>query len=302
LFDHKVKFVAGGVMPFTIIAANSVLGPAKVLFATNYNCATPQEYGPTTPYQFVTTNATVEGMASMLEYVAQARPEVKTIAVILPEDGSAAILFPMIIQMAKARGMTVSGDAITFAMDAVDFTPIAKKAMGRNPDAIFMGNGWPSMQGSILKTARQSGYTKLIFQTNYAAADAILKVAGPEASTNFFLHSVTPGERTNPPLMEEVFRRTKAKYGHEEIMFTHKGFDNIYILAQAIEAAQSLDPTDVKNKWEKMDKIVGSTGTGRMCGQKTYGINHSVCLPDPIAGLVNGQVKHLKWMNVIMTP
>ena len=60
---------------------------------------------------------------------------------------------------------------------------------------------------------------------------------------------------------------------------------------QAIEAAQSLDPTVVKAKWETMDKVETFQGTGRMCGDETYGLkHHAVSHPQPFQMMKDGKV------------
>ena len=50
------------------------------------------------------------------------------------------------------------------------------------------------------------------------------------------------------------------------------GFEAFWVLAQAIENAQSVDPTVVKNAFEKMTKFETTTGPGKLGGAKTYGI------------------------------
>jgi hypothetical protein len=67
---------------------------------------------------------------------------------------------------------------------------------------------------------------------------------------------------------------------------------------QAIEAAQSLDPTVVKDTWEKMKSIETPYGTGKMGGLNTYGINHSVSAPMPLVSLKDGEVVWVKWQAV----
>ena len=84
----------------------------------------------------------------------------------------------------------------------------------------------------------------------------------------------------------------------EAYVTTVWGFQAIYVLVQAIEKAQSLDPTVIKGSWEKMKAIDTVYGPGRMGGLKTYGINHTVCHPCPIQALQDGQVKWVKWVDV----
>ena len=81
-------------MPFTNIAINSVTEPNKVLNAAVWNLASPAEYGPKTPYKFVTMNGAIEGIETMLTFLADAHPEIKTIAVLHPDDGSVRFIQP----------------------------------------------------------------------------------------------------------------------------------------------------------------------------------------------------------------
>lgn len=298
VYDKKMKFIAGTIMPFIVASAGTVTEQAKVLRAVLYNCATPSEYGPDTPYTFVVENATVEGTISTFNYLVKAYPNVKSLAVLIPDDGAIPFLGPIVGKLAKERGIKVVGDIIGWPLDTIDFTSIGHKAVGRKADAIVSVNGWPSMQGGILKAARQSGYTKPIFITNYSPCYDILAVAGKEASTDFFTNGVTIGAPGNPPMLDEFARKLEAKHKHKSYYFAAMGFDGVWVLAQAIEAAQSLDPKVVKEKWEKMEKMDTLFGPGKLGGLKTYGIKHTLSHPAPIQGLVNGEVKHLSWENV----
>lgn len=298
VYDKKLKFIAGTIMPFIVASAGTVTEPAKVLRSVLYNCATPSEYGPDTPYTFVVENATVEGTISTLNYLVKAYPEVKTMAVLIPDDGAIPFLGPIVSKLAKERGIKVAGRTIGWPLDTIDFTSIAHKAVARKADAIISVNGWPAMQGGILKAARQAGYTKPVFITNYSPAYDIMTVAGKEASTDFFTHGVTPGAPGNPPMLDEFARKMSAKHKHQSYYFAGMGFDGVWVLVQAIEAAQSLDPEVVKATVEKMEKFDTLFGPGKLGGMKTYGIKHTVSHPVPIQGLVNGEVKHLSWENV----
>jgi branched-chain amino acid transport system substrate-binding protein len=300
VYDKKVKFIAGTIMPFIVASAGTVTEPAKVLRSVLYNCATPSEYGPDTPYTFVVENATVEGTIGTLNYLVKAYPKAKSIVVLIPDDGAIPFLGPIVGKLAKERGIKVIGKTIGWPLDTIDFTSIAHKAVARKADAIVSVNGWPAMQGGILKAARQTGYTNPIFITNYSPSSDILAVAGKEASTDFFTNGVTVGAPGNPPMLDEFARNVEAKYKHQSYYFAAMGFDGVWVLVQAIEAAQSLDPGVVKTKWETMEKMDTLFGPGTLGGLKTYGIKHTVSHSVPIQGLVKGEVKHLSWENISM--
>ena len=104
----------------------------------------------------------------------------------------------------------------------------------------------------------------------------IMTIAGKGASKDVFTVGVTPNDPGNPPLMNELTKRVTDKYGMKTSIYI-QGANCLWALKEAIQAAQSLDPTVVKAKWETMDKIETLYGTGRMCGEQTYGIkNHAL--------------------------
>ena len=78
----------------------------------------------------------------------------------------------------------------------------------------------------------------------------------------------------------------------------HEGWSSIWTLVQAIEKAQSIDPTAVMKTWEKMDTVQTPWGTGRMGGAKTFGLKHMVIDLSPITRLQNGKVEFVRWYKV----
>jgi branched-chain amino acid transport system substrate-binding protein len=295
-YDHKVKFVVGTVVPFMVIAAGTVLEPAKVLRVALYNCATPAEYGPKTPYMFVSQNASVEGIAPSLQYLREAYPKVKSITYVIPDDGSVPYLGPIFRKMAKKYGYKVASIA-KWAMNTQDFAPVVTKILAAKPDAIAFANGWPAATGAMLKVAREMGFKGPVFGCNYDDPAQIAQIAGKKNSYNFFIHSLVLDSPAMTPMIKMMLKMARAKY-KKAYSWDCWGFNAVWVLAQAIEKAQSLDPTRVRDVWEKMKSIQTIWGPGRMCGRKTYGINHTVCHPIPIAALVKGKVKWVKWIDV----
>jgi branched-chain amino acid transport system substrate-binding protein len=299
--SDKVKFIAGGTMPFTNIALNSILTPNKVLQAAVWYLASPVEYGPKTPYKFVTMNDAITGMETMLSFMAEAHPEAKTIAILHPDDGSVRFVQPQITRVAKKYGMKLAGKVIPFAMDTVDYTTIVKKVLSRNPDSIGITAGWPAMTAAVLKIARQLGYTKPIWISTYGQPEDTLNLAGKEVSHLFYQHGLYGDDPGNDPIVKKIQSMAKAKYGEPPIYWVALGFDNAWMLLQAIEAAQSLDPTEVRDHWEKMDTMKSAFGgVAHVGGMETYGIRHTITHPIPVIGLMNGEIKIMKWIDFRM--
>ncbi len=295
--DQGIKFISGSYPPFISNGITSVTEPAHVLYGDLYNCGQKEEYGPQTPYKFVTCLGSLEGQKSSMIFLKEKHPEVKTIAYVLVDDGQIRDNDPVVRATAEKLGFTIVGDIVGWTLDTVDFTPIAQKAVSRNADAIMTGNGSTDQSGSILKLARQMGYTKPIFQSNVNPAVDVLKIAGKEAATNYFAKGISADTPDMPQITQEAVKLAVAKYGRLDIAQLY-GFNGMYVLVNAIEKAQSLDPTEVRDFMAKMTDVDTAFGPGKMTGLQTYGINHTVVHPIPIQLLENGELKPGRWMTV----
>jgi branched-chain amino acid transport system substrate-binding protein len=256
----------------------------------------PSEYGPKTPYAFLTYNATVEGMRSAMDYLKEAYPSVKSVAYIIPDDGSVPYLDKLFREKAASTGHEVA-IVEKWAMTTQDYTPILTKVLAAKPGAIAFANGWPQATGSMLKVAREMGFKGPVFGCNYDDAYQIMEIAGKPASTDFFIHQLDLDSPDMTPITKEIVKMAKAKHGKAYGMHV-MGFNPIYELKQVLEKAQSADAAVLKKTWEEMEKIDTVYGPGKMGGLKTYGIKHTVCGPNPIVSLMNGQVKWVKWVDV----
>jgi len=302
VYDKKVKYIAGTIMPFTIAAVTTVTEPAGVIRSVGYNAGSPQEFSKNTPYTFLSQNATIGAIISGLGWLKKKFPETKTISVLIPDDGSIPYLGPQVKKWAKRNGMKLKGEIIGWPLNTVDFTPFALKAVKTNADAVAMANGWPAMVGGVLKALREAGYNKPVIGLHYLQVQDVLEVAGKEASDKYYVHGLNLDDPERTDLIKWIQMRGEEKYGHKRLAFWIEGFDPVYVLVQAIERAQSLDPDDIKRAWERMDSIKTTYGPAKMSGKQTYGLRHAVTGPRPIVGLEKGVPKSMGWIRGIVVP
>ena len=293
--DDKVKFIVGPVMPFMVIASGSVTEPAKVLRVVLYNCKTPDEYGPKTPYTFIANDCTIDFTTPDLQFLKEKYPKVKNVGVLTPDDGAPPYLEPIVKRKGAEEGLNIL-PFVLWPLDATDFTSYVVKALSYKPDALFMINGWPIHMGAMLKAARELGFTGPAFGCHEDPYD-IAAVAGPAASTNFYVHNLQVDSPAMTPMIKEIMKLGQAKYGRQSPTYVW-AWNAAYCLTQAIEKAQSLDPTVVKDSWEKMKSIDTAYGPGRIGGMKTYGINHNVSYKTPFTSLRDGKVVWVEWRKV----
>lgn len=297
VYDKKVKFIAGPAAFFSA-AANQITEPNKVLRTSAFTCMTPEEFGPKTPYTFLCHNATMEHAIVGVTALKQVFPKAKKVDFVTAEaGGTVPFCDPPIRKLLEENGYSVVGKTIVYPDEMADFSPIAAKLATSGSDAVFWGNGLPEHVGKALKGLRELGYNKPVVFMSSASPEDVKRIAGEAASTYFATTGITLGMPDTPPIMAEMQNRLIAKYGAERSI--HLQIVNcIWAMAEAIRHAQSLDPTVVRDTWEKLDTIETAYGTGLMGGQQTWGVNHAVCHPVPVQLIDNGEVKFGAWIEV----
>jgi len=293
--EDGIKFIVGGIPVFGVIAINSITEPAKIIHVSLWNNTMPDEFGPKTPYTFLTHISTLGGMESALDWLKEKYPNVKNVVGIMVDDGAAPTIGQLVSNQLQKRGLSLKGDLVRWPPDTVDFSPIATKAIQRKADAICWLNGWT--EGLFIKAVRDQGYKGLIMSTTFTEPAITMEMAGKPASTDWFANGIVAGAPQNPPMVQMVEKMAQAKYPPVR-NYQFEMFQAVWSLTQAIQSAQSLDTTAVKNAWEKMDAFETVFGPGGMGGEKTFGIKHAIVYPAALYGLENGQIKFLKWQKV----
>ncbi len=221
-------FVTGSGPPPLTSAIGSVAEPAGALYVSLYNNGTKAEQNPDRKLTFVANPDSFAGQISAMTYLKQLHPDVKTIAYVLIDDGQIADNTPQVTASATKLGLTILGDIIGFSPPTVDFMPIAQQAVARHADAIMLGNGPTNYMGQMLKNVRTLGFTGPVFVCSMTPPQDIIKIAGPDASTNFFGHGISEAVTIPdaPAITQEVIAMAVAdpQIGRFDMMMV-QGFD-----------------------------------------------------------------------------
>ena len=294
IFEDEIKvFIVSGPPPFNI-GVSVVAEPAKVTRINMYNCLMPDELSAKTPYTFVCPINSVIGTPGALNYLRQAYPDVKKVSWAIPADGSPAFLAPVTEKAIKDAGYEIT-KRVEWSWGTVDWTPIATSLLSGKPDAVLLMNGGPMSTGGIAKALRELGFKGPIGGMCPDNIYALRGMVGPDA-TDIFIHSIKADSPEMTPMIKEMVKLGLAA-GYE----MSAAPDWIWVataawpLVQAIEAAQSIDPTKVKDALEKMKVIHTPYGDGHLCGQKTFGIDHMITAPQPMSTIDKGVIKWVEW-------
>jgi branched-chain amino acid transport system substrate-binding protein len=290
VFDKKVKFIVGP-HAFFSSAVSPVAGPNRVIHVSGFNTTQPGELSKDTPYCFLAHNGMVGEVLASIQFFKKNFPKVKNLAIVRPDDGAQPYLMPILKRAFSDNGLVMAGDPVLYSNESVDLSSVVAKLNAiKGADGVFHVSGILPHFGAVVKGLRQLGNNNPICSMTASNLAEIITIAGKEASKDVFTVGVSPNDPGNPPLMNELTKRITDKYGMKTSIYI-QGANCLWTLKEAIEAAQSLDPAEVKTKWESMDKIETLYGTGRMCGGQTYGIkNHALSHRQPAQILKDGSV------------
>jgi branched-chain amino acid transport system substrate-binding protein len=166
----------------------------------------------------------------------------------------------------KSLGGTVV--AREFTNDkATDFSPILTTIKGKKPQAVFFG-GLDAQAGTMLRQMAQLGIGDLPFMGGDGVCTGDLPKLGAQAvSTNVICGD--GGEA----LMDmkggpDFAKRYKAAYNADVVVYAPYAYDNVMVLAKAMQAAGSAEPAKYlpslgKTKYEGITGLIEFDGSGQ---------------------------------------
>ena len=294
VLDDKVKFVLGPGAFFNV-ATSPILEQAKVLHVAFYNGMQPGEMSATTPYEFLGMDP-VSQQSAALKALKLYYPNAKKIC-LASEDATFPPFEKAFKDLLARNGYELSGDPVLFATNAEDYNPVAAKIKAQKPDAVWMPIGIVPSFGGITKGLRTLGYTGPIVVP--VDATQFIGVAGAEASTDIIaILSKSPDDPNQPAILKEFWGLGDPK------RFLYGLAPNaLLMLKYAIEQADSLDPTVVRDKWETLTSIPTLFGDGFPTGNQLYGLkNHAWDYPIPVSQIMNGKIEFKPWVVPDPTP
>jgi len=289
--QDNVKYLLGMAVPPFVDAIASVTEPAKVFYIASIH----DDMSPKYPF----TASAMYGYSCpkpvVYEYLHKTYPSVKKIAFTQVEDPAVAKAADAARAEMKKYGMTEVG-SVRYPFGSQDYYPVLNKVMTFNADALDIGMEFPGGAASIVKQVRELGFTGPIMGNS--PWDPIFvrdKIGSKEYATDFIIPTFEPvsAEAQLPPILKNIIQMWSDTYHVPFISDSLRGWDPVYELAQAIEAAQSFEPADVLKAFQKMKAIKSSTGTVKVGGLKTYGINNMVVQPCPLTRIQNGTIEFI---------
>ncbi|HEY0185258.1 MAG TPA: ABC transporter substrate-binding protein [Rhodopila sp.] len=190
--------------------------------------------------------------------------------------------------LAKQYGFTNVGNEY-FKRGSTDMYPVATRLVGFTPDLIDFGGTIGRDQGLAVKALRELGYKGHIL-LGYSDAKSFVDIAGPDAAEGTLLFDTLADPET--PEQKALYDWWIAKYGPPFPSYAFLMWDWPFILAAAIQNAQSVDPVVVS---EAMRTTVyhGIFGEERFGMKAVYGLDSSLTRQIPMAIIKGGKPANL---------
>ena len=295
IFKEGVKFLIGPVVPPTSMAIAKISEDAKVVRVLSVGVGTPVELNPNTPLTFCPMS-TSSMIGPVYDYMAATYPDLKKVAMVCPEDPGAGFWLETAKNFANKDGMEVVFEE-TYQITTMDFFPLCTRLLNKKPDIVDIGFGPDSTTGGVIKALRQLGFTGPIFSANPIDPKVIRGLAGKDAAYGLIAIGLNPDSTSYPPVAMEIKKIIDSQHPGVYQDRHIGGWSALWMLTQAIEKAQSLDPAKVADTFSKMDSLEGVFGPSTMGGLKALGVNNVVMQPRPLISIDKDSVTDIAILN-----
>lgn len=148
----------------------------------------------------------------------------------------------------------------SFVAGDTDFRSTLTRIKGEDPEFIYIPAYYEEV-GLIIAQARELGIDVPLMGADGWDSPKLIELAGPDALNNTFITNHYSAQDPDEKIQEFV-EKFKNKYdGKSPDAFNALGYDAIYLLKDAIERADKLDTTAVKEALEATEGLELISGT-----------------------------------------
>lgn len=142
---------------------------------------------------------------------------------------------------AKALGLEVVSDTVTYQMDTTDFTPVLLPVIQTAPDLLVLSGVSPANAPQLIRSARELGYTGLI-STETAQDAAVLQEGAGELANGF----ISVGGASTPELASDTMKEFVDRYTKMFGEYNDESNTKVYALEYIIETLKA-NPAAIDN-------------------------------------------------------
>lgn len=292
VFKDGVKFIAWEMSASSVLAMHPIIQQNQVLTVVGGG-GSKEVLNPKITYYFRTFPGQDQIAPLMYEWLAKNMPQVKRIAVLTYDDAAGRAVAAIAREAAAKHGLEIV-DVVLTPRAQQNFAAELTRIRNKNADIIDTSSGGTAF---YVKQSRDMGYNVPIL--NYAGFHplAVAKTMGWGPLEGVISHAVDPEDPSlNPSFANFVLRMQRA--GGQGGWWATSVYNASWILVQAMEKVNSLDPTKVRDALETSEFDVIEGTKGRFGGKEIYGIGHQLMRPVYMSVVKNGKIKNISVFEV----
>jgi branched-chain amino acid transport system substrate-binding protein len=158
---------------------------------------------------------------------------------------------------------------VKYPFGTQDYYSVLNKVLTFSPDALDINMEFPGGAAALVKQARELGFTgPVLGNSPWDPVFVRDKIGSAQYATDFLIPAfeAVSAVAELPPLTKTIMKLWNDTYKVPFVSDSLTGWDPLYALVQAIEAAQSLEPADVIKAFQKMKTIGSSAGPAKVGG------------------------------------
>jgi len=286
-----VKFIAWEMTDSGILAMHPIIQQNKVL--TIVAGGTKEILSPNFSYCFRAYPPEAQIEPLMYDWLAKNMPQVKRIGILTYDEAAGRAIAPVAREKAAKHGFEIV-DVVLTPRAQRDFTAELSRIRNKNPDMIDTSCGPSAL---LIKQARDMGYNVPIL--NYAGFHplAVTKTIGWNVLEGVISHAVNPEDPSLNSNFANYIRRVQ-RAGGQGGRWAFSVYNASWVLVQAMEKANSLDPTKIRDVLETSEFNLIEGIKGRFGGKEIYGIGHQLLHPVHMSIIEKGKVKNIAVLNL----
>lgn len=285
-----IKFVVGPIISAAYLGAAPTYDKDEVLvqhMASAFSATTPDK-----PFGFRCFAGGVGVLGGFYSWLKESNflPGVENVAFINPDDASGHELEPSIQAAAADNGFTVVISEFV-PRGITDAASLVLKVLAKDPDLIDMGVITTGEGAVILNELYAQGYNGEIMFQSAQPPETLIMLCGTDVVEGVLTWAGDPESTLVTQGYKDFYNEYVTQYGEAPMMIAAgSAYDAVYTFKKAIETADTLDTTEVRDTMADMQwdtKLYGPTTWG---GADLFGIKRQIMTPVLFAQFQGGKL------------
>lgn len=290
--QDRVKFIFGPLGSASVLAAKPIFEQDNLLaFVNSYSDKVLDKATKNTFRVLPTTSEIIEPMVKWLK---QNKPDLKTVAIISPNDDSGWAT-QKIQKESYAKGGYNVVSAEFFERSVKDFQPLLTKMLASKPDIIELDTTPPPTAGVIIRQARELGYKGQFVKIGGPGVPEMVGAAGAAFANGTIVYVAAEASQARYKWLEQQYATIHPPPMNAFAVFF---YDSTRILFAAMKKAGTVsDVAKIRAALVQVMPFEGMQGQLTWTGMDTYGIDHQILAPVFVGVIENGAEKVLSSMS-----